>query len=586
MFILNGTGWCCWVSLSARWSLLNHAALRRRFQANIDYVEAPLDQLPDRIEYYLGSKTGQQEAQAIIEQGYQTLTRQCRLSDMLRPLVERLISPATGHVGSATRFFPTAVGAVAAQARSICVVTPDVTGEGPYADARFRPGCLGGGPRAGRPKGHALAYRTVVWRNHLAEPLAETFCGQGIEYVALPADAQVPLEGSEACMRAYETWLWLRRQSFEVVHLPDTNGVGFYSLLARKQGSEFQNTLFCLNAHAPRLWRRLGSQQFITNPNELELDFLEQEVSAWPTRWSHPPGSCSNGWNNKTCLCRRSVMVRPDPIPVRSEVAATPLDVRELVCTSARSPAVPAWHCFAMPWISWGRKGLRKPPLPLLTIPAPRADKRPRVTCRNVPLNGPFTWQVANTSSKSTLQYLQGRGRLGILPSPMENSPLNPAQYPRVGLPFLAVQGGGLSELINPADHPGSLARAGHRHSPPLCKKPSRMALSPRGPAANAEQIKSGLIGTRDWLAQQSTSTPDNASPASVPTPARQRLLVHFNRPEIAHPIARVASGTGLSQFRIVLVDDGSTRPEAEAFPRQSRTRIQTAQLADRPPEK
>ena len=51
------------------------------FQANVDYVSAPLDELPERIEYFLGSPAGQAEAQRIIEHGFEKLTTRCRLRD-------------------------------------------------------------------------------------------------------------------------------------------------------------------------------------------------------------------------------------------------------------------------------------------------------------------------------------------------------------------------------------------------------------------------------------------------------------------------------------------------------------------------
>src|SRR5205814_1369205 len=44
------------------------------FRSNADFVEAPLDDLPQCIEYYLRSDQGQKEAQAIVDQGFQTLT--------------------------------------------------------------------------------------------------------------------------------------------------------------------------------------------------------------------------------------------------------------------------------------------------------------------------------------------------------------------------------------------------------------------------------------------------------------------------------------------------------------------------------
>jgi len=51
-----------------------------------------------------------------------------------------------------------------------------------------------------------------------------------------------------------------------------------------------------------------------------------------------------------------------------------------------------------------------------------------------------FTWQVAAMGFADLYQHLQGEGRLAVLPSPMENSPLAVRQCLTLGLPFVAIQ--------------------------------------------------------------------------------------------------------------------------------------------------
>jgi len=64
------------------------------FQPGIDFIEAPLEEIPAKIEYYLSSAQGQEEAQAIATQGFQTLTEKCRLADSLRSMILHLYIPA------------------------------------------------------------------------------------------------------------------------------------------------------------------------------------------------------------------------------------------------------------------------------------------------------------------------------------------------------------------------------------------------------------------------------------------------------------------------------------------------------------
>lgn len=60
------------------------------FVSGIDYVESPLDEMPQRIQHFLSSAEGQREAQKIIDHGFATLVERCSLVDMLVPLVQSL----------------------------------------------------------------------------------------------------------------------------------------------------------------------------------------------------------------------------------------------------------------------------------------------------------------------------------------------------------------------------------------------------------------------------------------------------------------------------------------------------------------
>jgi hypothetical protein len=60
------------------------------FRPGIDFVEAVLEEIPDRVEYYLSDPLGRQEAQAMATEGHRTLARDCRMRDVLAPLIAEL----------------------------------------------------------------------------------------------------------------------------------------------------------------------------------------------------------------------------------------------------------------------------------------------------------------------------------------------------------------------------------------------------------------------------------------------------------------------------------------------------------------
>lgn len=68
------------------------------FRPNIDFVEATLGEMSKKINYYLSTKKGLIEARAITEQGFKTLTKKCRLTDALRPLIMQLYVPGSQRV--------------------------------------------------------------------------------------------------------------------------------------------------------------------------------------------------------------------------------------------------------------------------------------------------------------------------------------------------------------------------------------------------------------------------------------------------------------------------------------------------------
>jgi hypothetical protein len=62
------------------------------FRPGVDFVETPLDEMAQTIEYYLSSAEGPRQAHEIIERGFSTLTESCRLKDALRRLILDLLN--------------------------------------------------------------------------------------------------------------------------------------------------------------------------------------------------------------------------------------------------------------------------------------------------------------------------------------------------------------------------------------------------------------------------------------------------------------------------------------------------------------
>ncbi|HEV7924447.1 MAG TPA: glycosyltransferase, partial [Verrucomicrobiae bacterium] len=532
------------------------------FRANVDFVEAPLEQLSERIEYYLGSATGRQEAQQIIEHAFETLTKRCRLSDNLKPLVDRLSAPATERVSLAARIFPVvAVAPKPDRPISVCVVTHDVTGEGPHADSGSAQVALAEAlAQAGHPvtllhtEPHYGETRSLGhWR--------EYFASRGVDYWPLPADAKVPVESSEACVRSYETYQWLRQQSFEVVHFPETHGIGFYSLLAKKQGLEFARTLFCVSVHGPNSWRRLGHQQLLIDPCHLELDFLEQECVRLAGALATSTCSMLEWLQQQQWKLPDLRQVRPNPIPSNASVA--PVRIKELVYVGplTRCPGL-ALFCDALDRLD--PKSLQPITVTFLNNGAalPGRGSVPYLEERS--RKWTFNWELDMNNAGSHAEYVQGQGRLLVISSLAENSPLALRRCLASGSPFVAVRQGGVAELIDPVDHARSLCEGTSTALAAALERALKERNVPARPnGRNAEQIGSWLRWHDEWVTQNAQA---QDATAPVATPLVSVCLVHFNRPEFLAQSLNSLRAQDYQNFEVVLVDDGSTRPEALKF--------------------
>jgi O-antigen biosynthesis protein len=101
---------------------------------------------------------------------------------------------------------------------------------------------------------------------------------KGINLIPLPMAHHPRIHAAWASSVSYHTYVWLKEHQydFDVIHFPECQGLGFYSLLAKRQGLAFQNVTFVIGTHGPTLWVKEGSQDYVRNLGELEIDFLER----------------------------------------------------------------------------------------------------------------------------------------------------------------------------------------------------------------------------------------------------------------------------------------------------------------------
>ena len=545
--------------------LTEPCSLAAPFQANADFVEAPLDELAARADYHLRSEAGQREAQAIIGHSYETLTRRCRIVDMLRPLVVALQERSRLDCTSASHLVsPATSPAPNAEPLSICVVTPDLAGKPSCADASASQVALAEQFAA---QGHLVTllhtrHEFGIDKSHGYWSLH--FAARNIHYVALPPDLDVPVKASEAAARSYETYLWLRKRAFDVVHAPETDGIGLYSLLARNQGLDFERTRFCLNSHGPRVWRRQASELFVTSPYDLELDFMERECFRLADALVTSTEFMS-GWleQQKWALPAARSLRRDRLESVARADASASTPVRTLVYPGSleRSSELEIF-CQAIERLD--RPSLQGVEIVFQQRRMEKAGVKGAEYLHRRLRHWKLAWRVTEyDSSEALFQQLAQPVSLTVITSPQENSPWLARGCLEHGAKFLATNGGGVPELILAEDHaaalfalrPSALAGA-------LRAAIEQGAVQPRPAAGVSNQIAIWLDAHVKWVREPHAPI----ALAGEEHPLVSVCLVHFNRPEYLKQALASLRAQDYPNFEVILVDDGSTKSEAIAF--------------------
>ena len=172
-----------------------------------------------------------------------------------------------------------------------------------------------------------------------------------------------------------------------------------------------------------------------------------------------------------------------------------------------------------------------------------------------------MAWQIISTLDRQeAMEYLSRPGRLAVLPSRLDNLPYTVLECLGAGVPFVASTTGGIPEMIHPSDHATTLfdlrpSALADRLACSLSSgtRPARFRIAP-------ESTDRGWLRFHDRLVR-GARTPRRGR-ASTRRPLVSVCITHRDRPELLHQALESIRGQTYKRFEIVLVDDGSERPE------------------------
>jgi len=390
------------------------------------------------------------------------------------------------------------------------------------------------------------------------------YAERNITFVGMPPAPMKLVSGAvtAAGRRSYEVHLWLADQpAFDIVHAPDFIGLLYYSLLAKRCGLAHQGTRFVTGTHSGAWWNYEGNIQL---PNEFP-QLLRIVRESRQVEWSDVVISSSQHmirWlASHDVDVPESTFVWPNAVGEVPEQAAGGDAIRGLAF-SGRLEARKGMHLFLAALKQLPPDLVRSMPIHMLGKLPERFDLDTALEQLHEAIPGLTPPNViTDLNSDEALTFLRDNRLLAVIPSILDNSPLMVTECLDWGIPLITTDIGGTGELIAAESHPGTVI--GGRPdllADAIEKKLSEpITLSKR--RVPADQIDSV------WAAWHAPEPVEAADPWEPPKVADVAVcIVHHNRAaELQLALDSLASQT-VQPKEIVLVDNGSTEPDARAL--------------------
>jgi len=358
----------------------------------------------------------------------------------------------------------------------------------------------------------------------------------------------------------------LKTNSYDAVFFALEGGLGYYSLLSRELGL-FDNgpKLFTI-AHAPLEWRRQADKAFVDGLQDLTVAHMEQY--------------CAQASQNLICTSRhlkRWMSQRGWKLPKACEVLP-PLRPYEWHFERTGT-ATERKHIDELIFFSGNRY---RHGITLFASALDRlAEEFPDITVTTLGKFGsvqgehsagmllrcgrrwPFALKfLPELTEREAVAYLKRRNGLAIIPSLAATIPQALLTCVEEGIPFVATDVGGATETVYRSD-----VRS-HFCSPKPADLARIIAERIREGASSARPAQTGEQAREKWdalFAGLGALQPPKASARAEKRPLVSVIMAHFNRPHYLPQAVAAVERQDYPNIELIIVDDGSTLPEAVA---------------------
>ena len=397
----------------------------------------------------------------------------------------------------------------------------------------------------------------------------------------------------------------LGTDAYDVVHFSDNNGLGYWPMLAKKQGWAFEKTAFLAGLHGPDVsWASLLNKRYPSSLYALELDYYERKTvelsdfaispSAYMLRYLHTKGwvlpeqsyvifnALSSNLTPATAFQQRSnVALSTSRIPVAEIVFYGRLEQRKgfgvfvdtihSMLTSAPESLRSLRNLTFM-----GRMGLSA------VEKQHFSDLQQAWATFN---NATFDVQVITDAGREeALEYIGGPGRLVVMPSLNDNLPYTIMECLVKRVQFIATAVGGIPELIHPHDRTGVLFQPSVRALSAKLRERLSTSLSEMTAIANTSQQSIEFARPsftihnirNEWLNlhRHIKAAASPARPASKATPLVSVAIVHYERLDLLEQAIEGVLGQDYPALELIVLDDGSSSPHIISGLREIESRL------------
>ncbi|MBB5755114.1 glycosyltransferase [Prosthecomicrobium pneumaticum] len=441
-------------------------------------------------------------------------------------------------------------------ARSICIATPDIVG--PIRNGGIGTACFEIA-KLWRAAGHEV---TILYANDGYQETPDkgwlrVYDDLGITFVMCPEARQSGVR--PILQRPWNVWQWLKTRRFDVVYFPEWRAAGLYAIQAKRAGLDFQTTTMIVGTHSPTNWHSSGGMHFPESIDDIILDSAERQAVALADVVISPSLYMLDHLRREAWVLPEDVRMIPNPFSIRpSGPRRDPHEPIDELVFFGRLERRKGLMIFVKALAQLPKETAARLKVTFLGKPGDRPGWALSFIAESRP-PGFADWRTLdNLGSHEALAYLQGRGRLAVMPSLTENSPMTVRECIALGIPFLAAKVGGIPELVAEDNREAVLF------------EPRPLDLV----AAIVRAVGGGAVAADSAFKDEDVASAWRAVAERVVRPARSDesrrprvsvVVTTFNRPRALAEALQGLRAQTWQPLEVVVVDDGSTDPAALA---------------------